>query len=60
MHDNTIIKYTFHNANGETVDMKFTILQIECMKGGFKEHVQKLLDDMDFGKPTKVYRMMAI
>lgn len=60
MNDNTKIKYTFHNEKGETVEMTFTIIQIEGMTGGFINHVQEFLDEIGFGKPKEVYRMPLI
>lgn len=60
MTENTKIKYVFHNKHSETVDMTFTMLQIEGMTGGFINHVLKLLDEMGFGKPTEIYRMMVL
>ena len=60
MDENTKIKYTFHNEFGETIDMTFTIIQIEGMKGGFINNVQQELDVIGFGKPTEVYRMLLI
>ena len=60
MTENTKIKYTFHNEIGETVEMTFTILQIEGMVGGFINHVQKVLDEIGFGKPTEVYRLLLM
>jgi len=56
----TKINYTFHNEEGETVDMTFTILQIEGMVGGFMKHVQKQLDEIEFGNITKVYRTLLL
>lgn len=60
MNDNTKIKYTFHNQHGETVDMTFTILEIEGTVGGFISEVTKTLDEMGFGDITEVYRMLLI
>lgn len=60
MNEDTKIKYTFHNEIGETVEMTWTILQIEGMTGGFIKHVQKHLDEIGFGKPTAVFRMLLI
>lgn len=60
MTDNTKIKYTFHNEIGEIVEMTFTIVEIEGMVGGFIKCVQETLDEMGFGKPTEVYRMLLV
>lgn len=60
MNDNTKIKYTFHNEIGETVEMTFTMIQIEGAIGGFINMIQEQLDEMGFGKPTQVYRMLLI
>ena len=60
MNENTKIKYTFHNKEGEVVEMIFTILQIEGMIGGFMDYVQNELDAMEFGKPTEIYRILEI
>lgn len=60
MNSNTKIKYTFHNQHGETVDLTFTILEIEGTIGGFMSKVQETLDEMNFGDITEVYRMLLI
>lgn len=60
MNDNSRIKYTFHNESGEVVEMTFTIVEIEGMTGGFMKAIQKELDDMGFGKPKEVYRMLLM
>lgn len=60
MNENTRIKYTFHNEIGETVEMIFTMLQVEGMTGGFINHVLTELDEMGFGKPTKIYRILLM
>jgi len=60
MNENTKIKYLFHNALGETVAMTFTILEVEGAVGGFMKMVQKELDEMDFGKVTKVNRLLLL
>lgn len=60
MNDSSKIKYTFHNKNGETVEMTFTIVEIEGMVGGFMNHVQEQLNENEFGEIDKVYRMLLI
>ncbi|MGM0835996.1 MAG: hypothetical protein ACQEV7_07555 [Bacillota bacterium] len=60
MTEDTRIKYTFHNEIGETVEMTFTMLQIEGMIGGFINYVQEELGEMGFGKPTKIYRILLV
>ena len=60
MNDDTKIRYTFHNKDGETVEMTFTILQVEGMTGGFIKHVQDHLTEIGFGRPESVYRMLLI
>lgn len=60
MNDNTKIKYTFHNQHGETVDLTFTILEIEGTVGGFMAKVNETLDGIGFGDVTEVYRMLLI
>lgn len=60
MNDNTKIKYTFHNKIGETVEMTFTMTQIECMEGGFRKFIMEELVDMNFGDIAKIYRMVLV
>lgn len=60
MTDETKIKYTFYNKDGEVVEMNFTIVEIEGMIGGFMSRIQELLDEMGFGEIDKVYRMLII
>lgn len=60
VNDQAQIKYTFHNASGETVEMTFTIMQIKGTTGGFMNKVNELLELMEFGKPTEVYRMLVL
>lgn len=60
MTDNSKIRYTFHNKDGEVVEMTFTILQIEGMVGGFMNYVQNELKEMGFGEIDKVYRVLLI
>lgn len=60
MTENTKVRYTFHNEIGETVEMTFTMIQIEGATGGFINYVQKELDELGFGKPTEIYRMLLI
>lgn len=60
MKSDTKIKYTFHNEIGETVDMTFTIIEIEGMEGGFINCVLESLDDMGFGNPVEVYRTLLL
>lgn len=60
MNDDTKIKYTFHGEFGDVVSMTFTMIEIEGMHGGFMRHIEDLLEDMVFGKITKVYRMLLL
>lgn len=60
MTEQTKIKYTFRNEYGETVEMTFTMIQIEGMVGGFINHVQKELNEMGFGKPVEVHRTLLM
>lgn len=60
MTDNSKIKYTFHNEDGEIAEMTFTIVEIEGMVGGFMKYVLEHLLENGFGMPTQVYRMLLI
>jgi len=60
MNDDFKIKYTFHNKDGETVDMTFTMVEIEGMVGGFINHLRKHLKENGFGEVVEVYRMLLI
>jgi len=60
MTDKTKIRYIFHNKDGETVTMTFTILEIEGITGGFIKYANKQLKEMDFGKVTEIYRTLLL
>ena len=58
MKPDTKIKYTFRNNIGETVEMVFTIMQVEGATGGFVNHVTDVLDELGFGLPVEINRII--
>ena len=60
MKGDTKIKYVFHNEYSESIDLTFTIVEIEGMKGGFMNHVLNMLEEIGFGKPVEVYRILMM
>lgn len=60
MNNDTKIRYTFHNQHDETIEMTFTILEVEGTAGGFMSEVTKTLNEMDFGDVTEVERALLI
>lgn len=60
MSDKTKINYIFTNEHNETVKMSFTIIEVEGMEGGFVKHVLEHLNEVGFGEPTSVRRIVAL
>lgn len=60
MDDNTKINYIFTNELGETVNMTFTIVEVEGMTGGFINHILEHLNEVGFGEPTNVRRLVTL
>lgn len=60
MSDNTKINYIFTNEHNETVNMSFTMIEVEGMEGGFMKHILDHLNEVGFGEPTSVRRIVVL